>query len=295
MSSIHPTAYVDPKACIGQGVLIGPNSFVGPQVILGDDCRLSNNVTLTGHTTVGKGCSFYPGCVVGEEPQDLKYVGEDTELIIGENNVFRELVTVHPGTGAGGGVTRIGSHNRFLVGVHIAHDVVIEDHCVMANGVQLGGHVYVESYATFGGVGAVHHFASIGRYAFVAAMARVATDVPPFMIMQGYESRVRGINLRGLARWGFSPERTDPLRQAYKDVFTDRGRYQGPMLQRLTSIESNGTMTEDVRYLVSFIRRSAIEGHQGRYLEAHRPAATRQKAGYYDETLFGRQNQEFKS
>jgi len=287
MHSIHPSAYVDPAAEIGRDVRIGPNGYVGPHVVLGDECHLHNNVTITGHTTIGKRCEFFPGCVIGADPQDLKYRGEPTELIIGDDNVFRELTTAHPGTEAGGGVTRVGHHNRFLVGVHIAHDVTIEDHCILANNVQLGGHVYVESYATFGGVAGVHHFVTIGRYAFVAALARVATDVPPYMIMQGYESRVRGVNVTALARWGFSEERIAALRQAYKDLYTNRTRFNGPLLQRLAGMESDGQLTEDVRYLILSIRRTAFEGHMGRYRESTRPAATRQKAGFYDEHFFG--------
>jgi UDP-N-acetylglucosamine acyltransferase len=287
MTDIHPTAYLDPQAQIGRSVRIGPNCFIGPFVRLGDGCRVHNNVTITGHTTVGQGCEFFPGCVIGAEPQDLKYHGEPSELIIGDDNVFRELTTAHPGTEAGGGVTQIGSHNRFLVGVHIAHDVVIEDNCVLANNVQLGGHVWVESFATFGGVAGIHHFVTIGRYAFVAALARVAMDVPPFMIMQGYESRVRGVNVTALARWGFSPERIQALKRAYLDLYTDRTRFAGPVLHRLTAMESDGQLTEDVQHLISSVRRTAVEGHLGRYLESKRPEATRRKARFYDEQLFG--------
>jgi UDP-N-acetylglucosamine acyltransferase len=287
MNAIHPSAYVDPKSEVGDDVRIGPNCYVGSSVRLGDGCRLHNNVTLTGYTRVGPRCEFFPGCVIGAEPQDLKYHGEPSELIIGSDNVFRELTTAHPGTEAGGGVTTIGDHNRFLVGVHIAHDVLIEDNCVLANNVQLGGHVHVESYATFGGVAGVHHFVTIGRYSFVAALARIATDVPPFMIMQGYESRVRGVNTKALARWGFSPERIAALKRAYLDLYTDRSRFGGPVVHRLTAMESDGQLTDDVRHLILSVRRTAIDGHLGRFLESRRPEATRRRAGFYDEQLYG--------
>lgn len=281
MSPVHPSAHVDPKAELGSDVEIGPNCFVGPHVTLGDGCRLHNNVTVTGRTTAGPRNEFYPTCVIGADPQDLKYQGEPTELIIGEDNVFREQLTVHTGTGVGGGVTRIGSHNRFLVGVHIAHDVAIEDHCIIANSVGLGGHGHIESYATFGGMVGMHHFATVGRYAFVAAMTRVSADVPPFMIVHGYDPRVRGVNIRGMSRWGFSKERLAPIRQAFKDLFTDRSRYGGALLHRLDCVENDGELTDDVRYLVQFVRRTVAEGHQGRYLESVRGRATRQKAGFY--------------
>ena len=273
---------IDPKAQLGGDVEIGPSCYVGPHVTLGDGCRLHNNVTLTGRTTIGRGNEFYPTCVIGADPQDLKFQGEPTELIVGDENVFRELVTVHLGTGAGGGLTRLGHHNRFLVGVHLAHDVIVEDHCVLANSVQVGGHVHMESYATFGGMVGVHHFAAVGRYAFVAGMARVPMDVPPFMIVHGYEGRVRGVNVNGLARWGFTKERIQPIRQAYKDLYTDRSRFGSALLHRLDGLESDGELTDDVRYLVQFVRRTASQGHSGRYLESERAEATRQKARFYN-------------
>ncbi len=287
MGSFHPSAVIDPKATVGRDVQIGPSCYVGPDVTLGDGCILHNNVTLTGRTTIGRGNVFFPTCVIGAEPQDLKFQGEPTELIIGDQNVFRELVTVHAGTGAGGGVTRVGSHNRFLVGVHVAHDMIIEDHTIIPNAVQLGGHVHVESYVTFGGLAAVHHFATVGRYAFVGGMTRALTDVPPFMIFQGYEGRVRGVNLKGMARWGFSQERLQPIRQAFKDLYTDRSRFGGPLLHRLERIESDGELTDDVRYLVGFVRRTIGEGRSGRYLESVRGRATRRKADFYEEGATG--------
>ncbi|MBN1344393.1 MAG: acyl-ACP--UDP-N-acetylglucosamine O-acyltransferase [Phycisphaerae bacterium] len=281
MRRIHPSATVEPGAGIGGDVEIGPNCYVGPHVVLGDGCRLHNNVTITGRTTVGKGNVFFPTCVIGADPQDLKFQGEPTELIIGDDNVFRELVTVHTGTGAGGGLTRVGSHNRFLVGVHIAHDVIIRDHCVVANGVQFGGHVLVGDYATFGGMSGVHHFVRVGDYAFLAAMTRANMDVPPFMIVHGYEGRVRGVNVNGMTRWGFPPERIQPIRQAFKDLYSNRSRFTGSLAQRLDRMASNGELTEDTRYLVEFVRQTVAEGYQGRYLESQRGQATRQHAEFY--------------
>jgi len=283
MSRIHPGAYVDPKAELGRDTEVGPNCCIGPDVTLGEGCRLHNNVTLTGRTTIGRGNVFFPTAVIGAEPQDLKFEGEPTELIIGDDNVFREQVTVHAGTGAGGGLTRVGSHNQFLVAVHVPHDAVIEDHCIFANAVQLGGHVHIHSYATFGGMVGVHHFVTVGRYAFVAGLTRTSVDVPPFMITHGYEARVRGVNVRGMARWGFSQERIQPIRQAFKDLYTDRSRFGGSLLHRLECLESDGELTDDVRHLIDFVRRAVSEGHSGRYLESVRAQATRQKAGFYDE------------
>ncbi len=290
MSNIHPSAHVDPKAELGPDVDIGPNCFVGPRVTIGEGCTLHNNVTVTGHTTIGKGNEFYPASVIGADPQDLKFRGEPTELTVGDDNIFRELVTVHTGTGAGGGFTKIGSHNRFLVGVHAAHDVTIEDHCVVANGVQFGGHVHVESYATFGGMSGLHHFARVGRYAFVAGMTRANMDVPPYLIVQGYEGRVRGVNIHGMSRWGFSAERIQPIRRAFKDLYTDRGRFGGNLLSRLDCLENDGPLTDDVRHLIEFVRATVRDGYQGRYLESVRGEATREKAGFYQGTAHATQD-----
>ncbi len=283
MTTIHPSACVDPKARVGQDVEIGPNCFVGPHVVLGDGCRLHNNVTITGRTRVGAGNQFYPQAVIGADPQDLKYEGEPTELVVGDDNVFRELVTAHTGTAGGGGVTRIGHHNRFLIGVHIAHDVTIQDHVVLANSVQVGGHVLLESYVNVGGMTGFHHFVRVGRHAMVAGMTRANVDVPPYMIAHGAECRVRGVNVNGMARWGFSQERLAAIRQAFKDIYSERSRFSGPILRRLEGVESNGELTDDVKYLIRFVRDTLQSGHRGRFLESARDESTRKRAAFYEE------------
>jgi len=220
-SVIHALALVDPAAKLGRGVEIGPFCVVGPDVELGDHCRLINSVTIVGHTTIGQGCEFFPGAVIGMPPQDLKFMGEVTYIEIGNHNVFREHCTVHPGTENGGSITRIGNNNVFLAGVHIAHDCTVGDRCVFANSVQLAGHVRVESNVTFGGGTGVHHFVTVGKHAFVGGMSRITMDVPPFMIAvaaRGPRSEVRMINGVGLQRAGFSESEILNLRSEERRV-----------------------------------------------------------------------------
>lgn len=271
---VHGTAVVDPDAKIGRGVEIGAFSVIGPNVVLGDGCWLYNNVTIGGRTTIGADCTFYPGAVVGMEPQDLKFHGEVTYLEIGADNVFREHVTVHPGTENGGSFTRIGNHNVFLVGVHIAHDCTVGDRCVFANSVQLAGHVNVESNVAFGGGTGIHHFVTIGRHAFVGGMSRIVQDVPPFMISvaaRGPRSEIRMINGVGLQRSGFSETQILALKSAFLRFFSRRARSSGiPILTTIHQILDERPIDENVEYLCRFMLRSYEHGRHGRYLESLR-------------------------
>jgi UDP-N-acetylglucosamine acyltransferase len=273
-TQIHPTAVVDPDATIGDGVSIGPFSVVGPNVTLGDGCRLLSHVAIDGYTTVGARCEFFPGAVVGMAPQDLKYRGEVTYLEIGDDNVFREHVTLHPGTENGGAMTRIGNNNVLLAGVHVAHDCVIADRCIFANGVQLAGHVKVESNVTFGGGTGVHHFVTIGKHAFVGGMSRIAQDVPPFMIAvaaRGPRSEIRMINGVGLQRSGFSESQILALKQAYLRLFSRRARASGtPILTTIHDIMAETPVDDNVEYLCGFLLRAYEHGRHGRYLESLR-------------------------
>ncbi|RME37782.1 MAG: acyl-ACP--UDP-N-acetylglucosamine O-acyltransferase, partial [Planctomycetota bacterium] len=206
---IHPTAVVSPEARIGRNVEIGPYSVIGPRVTIGDGCKIHHHVTIDGDTTLGEHCEVFPQAVLGLPPQDLKWRGERTRLIIGKNNIIREMVTAHPGTANGGGVTRIGDGNLLLVGVHVAHDCHIGDGCILANYVQLAGHVHVEDHVNMGGCTSVHHFVTIGRHAFVGGMTRVSADVPPYMVVvaaRGSRAETRMVNGVGLQRSGFRNE-----------------------------------------------------------------------------------------
>lgn len=274
MSTIHPTAVIDPRAEIGAEVHIGPFCVIGPDVVIGDRCRLHSHVTVTGRTVLGPGNELYPGVVLGAAPQDLKYRGGRTELIVGRENVFREYVTVHPGTEVAGGRTVIGNYNHLLVGVHIAHDCVIADGCVIANYVQIAGHVHIEERCHIGGVAAFHHFVTVGKYAYVGGMARVTQDVVPFMVTQGYPARVRSVNEEGMRRWGFDDQALENLRYAFRVLYGRRSEASGlTMLERIAALETDGHADENVRYLCEFIRRATRDGVYGRYRESLRKDA----------------------
>ena len=272
--SIHPTAIVSPGARLGRGVEIGAYSFVGPNVVLGDGCKLHHHASIEGHTTLGEACEVFPQAVLGAPPQDLKYDGERTTLEIGTHNIFREMVTAHPGTGNGGGVTRIGDHNLFLIGVHVAHDCRIGDHCIIANYVQFAGHVHVESHVNMGGHCAAHHFVTIGRHAFVGGMTRVSADVPPFMIVvaaRGNRTEARMVNGVGLQRSGFTYEDIAALKDAYMRLFSRKARMSGTGIrERVQSILNTTPLNPQVEYLANFLMRSFAHGRHGRYLESLR-------------------------
>ena len=279
---IHPTAIVDPRAELGREVAVGPYCIVGGGVELGDGCRLHHQVTIDGNTTVGPGCEFFPSAVIGMRPQDLKYRGEPTRLEIGRNNVFREQVTVHPGTVGGGGVTRIGDHNYLLIGVHVAHDCQIGNHCIIANYVQLAGHVKVEDHVTFGGESGIHHFVTIGRHAFVGGLTRVTADVPPFMIFVAARThgRVRLVNGVGLQRCGFTEQQIAALKDAWLRLYSRRARLSAkPIRQTAEEMLAEDGLDPNVRYLCEFILRSSAHGRHGRYLDAGRAPAPRTPRG----------------
>lgn len=281
-SIIHPTAVVDPKAELGHGVTVGPLCYVGPDVVLGDNCRLHNSVSILGRTACGKDNEFYAGAVIGAPPQDLKYRGESTRTVIGDDNVFREQVTVHAGTEVGGGVTEIGSQNRFLVGVHIAHDVRLGNGCVFSNYVQLAGHVHVEDKVTIGGIVGIHHFTTLGTLSYIGGLTRIVADVPPFMIVEGNPSRVRGFNETGMRRWGYKPEQIKAVRDAYRTLFSQKAETSGfSMTERLSKLDARCEGNGEVHYLCESIRRSLHEGVYGRQLERLRRDTDADRQRFY--------------
>jgi UDP-N-acetylglucosamine acyltransferase len=272
--SIHPTAVVEPGAEIGRDTEIGPYCVVGSEVVVRDRCKLHHHVTVEGCTTLGEGCEVFPQAVLGTPPQDIKYAGERTTLEIGKGNVFREMVTAHPGTGNGGGVTRIGDNNLFLIGAHIAHDCHIGNNCIIANYVQFAGHVHVEDNVNMGGHSAVHHFVTVGKHAFVGGMTRVSADVPPFMVVvaaRGSRAEVRMVNGVGLQRSGHSQEDIAALKNAHMKLFSRRARLSGVGIQdRVQAILNREDLNPHVTYLCEFLMRSFTQGRHGRYLESLR-------------------------
>jgi UDP-N-acetylglucosamine acyltransferase len=223
MPQIHPTAIVAPSAVVAEDVVIGPYCIVGEGVRLGSGVVLRAHVVVDGRTTVGDGTRIFPFASIGLEPQDLKYSGEPSSLVIGRNNTIREYVTMNPGTAGGGMVTRIGDNGLFMVGVHVAHDCQVGDYVVMANNATLGGHVAIGDYAVLGGLSAVHQFVRIGRYAMIGGMSGVERDVIPYGQVMGDRARLTGLNIIGMQRRGFSREDIHGLRTAYQFLFSADG------------------------------------------------------------------------
>lgn len=263
--AIHPMAAVDPKAEIDAEVQIGPFSVVGPHVKIGRGTIVENNVTIIGRTTIGEENHFYPGAVLGANPQDISFRGEESGLTIGDHNTFREGVTVNTGTRKGDGFTVIGSHNLIMACCHIAHDCILQNHIVMANGVLLGGHILVEDFAVFGGLAAVHHFTTIGRVAFVGGMTRVVKDVPPYMILEGNPAKVWFVNTTGCKRNGVDDHGIAALKEAHRIIF----RNEGTWANAFKEIEGNGHLTREVEHLVHFLK-GVERGKHGRSRESLR-------------------------
>ncbi|MEC9373132.1 MAG: acyl-ACP--UDP-N-acetylglucosamine O-acyltransferase [Planctomycetota bacterium] len=230
---IHPTAVVDSSAELGDGVRIGPYCVVGRDVRLGAGTTLHNHVTVQESTVLGEDCVIYPYAVLGAEPQDLKYLGGETALIIGDRVRVREHATIHRGTEIGGGKTVVGSDCLIMVGAHIAHDCVLEDQVIVANGVMMGGHCLVEMGATIAGGAGIHHFASIGRLAFVGGMARISKDVPPFLVVEGNPAEPRKVNTTALVRRGWSADEIEGLRGAFKQLFRNPAEPMQSTMHRL--------------------------------------------------------------
>ena len=286
MSKIHPTAFVDPHAELGADVEIGPFGYVGPDVRLGDGCTLAPRVTLLGPAEFGPRNVFYPCCVLGGAPQDLKYRGGPTRLLVGTENIFREHVTVHRGTEVdqqSGGITRIGNHNLIMVGVHVAHDNDLGDNIIIANAVQLAGHIRIEDCVVIGGASAMHHFVTVGRHAYIAGITRVCHDVPPYVKAFGYDQEVRGLNLEGLRRWRVPKASIDRLKEAARLLFSRRSEHTAlHTAEALRQIEADGLgADEHVRYLVDFLKRKMEFGVFGRAREHFRCDQVEDLNGFY--------------
>jgi UDP-N-acetylglucosamine acyltransferase len=267
MPNIHPTAIVDRNARIADDVQIGPYTMVGPKVTIGKGTVIGSHCVLEGRTTIGQYNRIFHHVTLGQEPQDLKYRGEDATLIVGDHNDIRELVTMHIGTANGGGSTTVGSHNLFMVNVHIAHDCHVGSHCILANNVMLAGHVNVEDHAVISGAAAISHFVTVGQYAFIGGLSAVVTDCPPYMSSDGHPARVRSFNKVGLVRHRFDPESIDAIGRAYVLIFGKRARNLAAGLE-----EAEARLGHDpyVTQVIQFVRRAAAAPH-GRHLESLRP------------------------
>ncbi len=221
MSSIHPTAVIHDGAQLAPDVQVGPYAVIGPHVRIGAGSVIGSHAVIDGHTTIGRGNHIFSFASVGQAPQDKKYAGEPTRLEIGDGNTIREFCTINTGTAQDEGVTRIGDDNWIMAYVHIAHDVRLGHHTVLANNATLAGHVHVGDWATIGGLTGVHQFVKIGAHAMIGFQGHVAQDVPPFMTVDGHPLTVRAVNLTGLKRRGFDEVRLALVRRMHRLLYRE--------------------------------------------------------------------------
>jgi UDP-N-acetylglucosamine acyltransferase len=251
--SIHPTALVEAGAIVPESAKVGPYCTVGPDVVLGEGCELVSHVVLDGRTTLGAGARVYSFAAVGVAPQDLKYGGEPTQVVIGEKTIIREYVTISRGTAGGGGVTRVGANCLIMAYAHIGHDSSIGNHCILANGATLAGHVVVEDYATVGALCPIHQFCRIGRHAFVGGGTTITQDVLPYSLTSAKrETHAYGLNRVGLERRGFTREQLRALQHAYRMLLASKRN----TTQALEVMRAEASVSEDVQYLCRFIETS---------------------------------------
>jgi len=216
---IHPTAIVDPKAEIGSDVEIGPYSIIAGDVVIGDRSRIGAHVVIEPFVTIGPDCRIFQYAAIGAIPQSVKFEGEKTYVKIGRNSVIREFVTIHRGTGFGGGLTEVGADNFLMAYTHIAHDCKTGRGVMMANNATLAGHITIGKHATIGGLSAIHQFAKIGEYAFIGGLTGIPKDIPPYVMAAGERAQLRGLNTVGLKRHGFSPQTISALKKTYRIIF----------------------------------------------------------------------------
>jgi UDP-N-acetylglucosamine acyltransferase len=252
MSRVHPTAIVHPEAKLHESVEVGPYSVIGPKVRIGAGSVVGPHAVIEGRTTIGEKNRIFQFASVGAVPQDLKYAGEDTELVIGNGNTVREFATLHIGTAGGGGTTRVGDGNLFMACAHVAHDCQVANRCVLANGAALAGHVQVDDHAIFGGLSAVHQFTRIGRHAFIAGGAMVAMDVPPYCTAQGDRAELVGLNTVGLTRHGYSEEQIRRIKEAYKILF----RSKLGLNEAVAKVRAEYGAHAEIELLLDFVARS---------------------------------------
>lgn len=252
MTEIHSSAVVHPKAKLGASCFVGPFCVIGEHVGLGKNCRLHSHVVIDGHTSLGNDNEIFPFASIGLKTQDLKWRGGITRTEIGDNNTFRESVTVHSATGDGE-VTKIGSNNHVLAYCHIAHNCTLGNHIIMSNVATLAGHVTVEDFAVIGGLAAIHQFCRIGKMSIIGGCSKVVQDVPPFMMADGNPAATRTVNKIGLERNGISEKTQTALRKAYKILF----REGLTIPNALKRIERDLPSSAEVQHLIEFVRCSA--------------------------------------
>jgi len=273
---ISPLASVDPQAVLGDDVSIGPFCVIGPHVRIGPGNRLANNVTVIGHTTIGEGNIVFPNVVIGADPQDVSYKGEPTRVEIGHHNQFREGVTVNRATTKENGLTRVGNCNYFMANSHIAHDCVVGDSVILANGALLGGHTHVDNRAIISGNVGVHHWVTVGAYSFIGGMSRIVHDVPPFMLVEGHPSIVRCVNLVGVKRQGFTADEIASLSETHRLIY----RAKMGLEHAREILESHSHLNVRVEHLLNFIdmQRKGAHGRQRDGGKKRTPPSDKNKA-----------------
>jgi len=247
---IHKTAIVDSKAKINSNVDVGPYTVIGPNVEIGENSVIQSHVNITGNTKIGKNNKIYPFASIGNDPQDLKYKGEESKLEIGDNNKIREYVTINPGTNGGGGITKVGNNCLFMVSAHIAHDCLVGDNVILANNVPLGGHAHIEDNVIIGGNSAVQQFTRIGNSAMIGGMCGVVRDVIPYGVAHGNRSMLQGINVIGLRRKNIANKEIITLTDAYKDIFKNEN-----LTENLNSLSEKLKKNSLVREVVDFLEK----------------------------------------
>lgn len=252
MTRIHITAVVDSKAELAEDVEIGPYSVIGPHVKIGSGSKVGSHTVIEGHTTIGKENRFAHFAAIGGAPQDMKYQGEPTQLIIGDRNTIREFTTIHTGTAQDAGITRIGNDNWIMAYVHIAHDCQVGNHTIFSSNAQIAGHVEVNDWAIMGGMSGVHQFVRIGQHAMLGGASALVQDIPPFVIAAGDKAAPHGINVEGLKRRGFTPETIAALRQAYKVLYKDGLSFEDAKAEIQKMIDANAADAMTVEKLTQF-------------------------------------------
>jgi len=247
---IHPTALIDPKAELADDVEVGPFTIVDAKVRIDSGTRIGPHAVITGRTTIGKNNHIFQFTSIGEQPQDKKYAGEDTELIIGDNNTIREMCTFSRGSAQGGGVTRIGNDNWIMACVHIAHDCILGNNIIMANNTSLAGHVTIGDNAILSGYSLIHQFCSVGEYSFTSFASYVNKSIPPYVTVAGEKARAKGINSEGLKRHGFTSEQINNVRRAYKTLY----RESLPLEEATDRLTEMAVDSPEVQTLVDFLK-----------------------------------------
>jgi UDP-N-acetylglucosamine acyltransferase len=249
--SIHKTAIISPTAKLGKDISVGPNTIIGDKVRIGDGTVIGANCVLDGNTLIGAFCEIFTGAIIGSKPQDLKYKGENSSLVIGNNNIIREYCTLNIGTGESG-QTKIGNGNLIMAYSHVAHDCVIGSNCIIANGGTLAGHVTIEDKAVIGGLVAIHQFVRIGMLSIIGGCSKVVQDIPPFSTCDGHPAVVYGLNIVGLRRNGIPSESSRKLSHAFKILFNS----QSSLKNSLTNLQQESIGCDEVRYLVDFVKKT---------------------------------------